>query len=52
METCQIKHAPQDPTQTQLSRYGSGPSGAAAEQHLTFSEDERLINFLQRYVQP
>ncbi|GAY53194.1 hypothetical protein CUMW_147530 [Citrus unshiu] len=71
METCQTKHAPQDLTQTQLSQYGSGPSGitsfiysqqtmreglaryiAAAEQPLTFSEDERLINFLQRYVQP
>ena len=65
METCQTKHAPQDPTQTQLSQYGSEPSGitsfrysqqnmregfaryiAAAEQPLTFLEDERLINFL------
>ena len=65
------KHAPQDPTQTQLSKYGSGPSGitsfrysqqnmreglawyiATVEQPLTFAEDERLINFLQRYVQP
>ncbi|KAH9650480.1 hypothetical protein KPL70_026399 [Citrus sinensis] len=68
METCQTKHEPQDPTQTQLSQYGSRSSGitsfrysqqhmreglaryiAAAEQPLTFSEDERLINFLQRY---
>ena len=43
METCQTKHTPQDPTQTQLSQYGSGPFGITS---FRYSQHARRIGLV------
>ncbi|GAY57751.1 hypothetical protein CUMW_181840 [Citrus unshiu] len=52
METCQTKHTPQDPTQTQLSQYGSGPSGITSFRYSQQNMREGLARYIVAAEQP
>ncbi|XP_024035665.1 pentatricopeptide repeat-containing protein At4g14820-like [Citrus clementina] len=52
METCLTKHGPQDPTQTQLSRYGSGSSGITSFRYSQQNMREGLAWYIATVEQP
>ena len=52
METCQTKHTPQDPTQTQLSRYGFGSSGITSFRYSQQNMREGFARYIAATEQP